>query len=117
MQKKMTQTSQGLSKNILPNRQKLPNCVKIANSKKTRVPIFSCLNLRIMQENKTGELVRHQSNTYKYPASAHTFFGFLVFIHFCLVFGFYSFLFGFSFLFLFVWFFFQHVNNEQEIKI
>ena len=70
--KKMTQTSQGLSKNILPNRRKLPNCVKIANSKKTRVPIFSCLNLRIMQENETGELVRHQSNTYKYPASAHT---------------------------------------------
>ena len=120
--KKMTQTSQGLSKNILPNRRKLPNCVKIANSKKTRVPIFSCLNLRIMQENETGELVRHQSNTYKYPASAHTsssrtcnlasvvygiFFGFLVFIHFCLVFGFYSFLFGFSFLFLFVWFFFS----------
>ena len=70
--KKMTQTSQGLSKNILPNRRKLPNCVKIANSKKTRVPIFSCLNLRIMQENVTGELVSHQINTYKYPASAHT---------------------------------------------
>ena len=36
--KKMTLTSQGLSKNILPDRQKLLNCVK--NSKKTGVPSF-----------------------------------------------------------------------------
>ena len=34
--KKMTLTSQGLSKNILPDRRKLPNCVKIANSKKNK---------------------------------------------------------------------------------
>ena len=109
--KKMTQTSQGLSKNILPNRQKLPNCVKIANSKKTRVPIFSCLNLRIMQENETGELVRHQSNTYKYPASAHTSssrtcnLASVVYGIFFWFSCFYSFLFGFWFLFIFVWFF------------
>ena len=38
--KKMTLTRQGLSKNILPDRRKLPNCIKIVNSKKTGVPSF-----------------------------------------------------------------------------
>ena len=36
--KKKDPDHQGLLKNILPDRRKLPNCVKIANSKKTRVP-------------------------------------------------------------------------------
>ena len=37
--------NKGLSKNILPDRRKSPNCVKIVNSKKTRVLEIFNLNL------------------------------------------------------------------------